>query len=152
MIHSERAPHYAWLLLLFRLLALLFILLFVYMVLERLPGWWGMALASFLLLWANMAFANMRFELHEDGFEAWFWPFRSRTPYAEIERVEVRPRFPWIAGFGLHYFWGTWWFTTRYQSCVVIHREGRSKVAFTPKEPEAFAKLLRQRVKKTKKK
>lgn len=143
-VHVEKAPHYEWLLIFFRLLTLFFIGLFAWMVMNEQEGWWGIAIASFLMIWATLSFSNIHYELHEDAFEAWFWPFRSRAVYEEIEQVEIGS-VPFLAGLGLHYLAGTWWYSTRYRPCVLIRRKGRSAIGITPKEPQSFLNMIEQR-------
>lgn len=145
VIHSEKAPHHTWLLIVFRLLTLFFIGMFSYMALNGVEGWQSLAITSFLMVWATLSFSNMHYELHEERFEAWLWPFSSKTPYTEITSVEIHNSYPWYVGFGMHFFAGTWWLTSHYGEYVLISRQGKSAVAFTPKNPRTFVKMIEER-------
>ncbi len=147
-IHSERADHAWWVLLLLRLLALGMVLLFAWMYWYQLPGWPGLLFASLLTAWALLGFQEMRYELTDEAVVAWFWPFKTTVRYADIEKVEI-VRAPWWVGIGCHWARGAWWYLGRYGQCVLVTAHGKG-VAMTPKEPERLAKLLRERKKSLK--
>ena len=150
-IYSEKAPHYPLLVTAFNLLALAFVLIFANLAWNQNEGWWGFFIAAPLMTWGALSFSNMRYELSDEALTAWLWPLRSRAEYTDIEKIEVLESFPWYVGLGMHWFRGTWWVTTRYQACVLVHKEGKSILAFTPQHPEEFANLLREKVKRAKK-
>ncbi len=144
-IHSEKADIAWWILLLFRLLACGMVLLFAWMAWEGIEGWWGLAFASFLSVWAFLSFDAMRYELSAEEVTAWFWPFRTRIRLSAISRVEVKRRVPWWVGVGCHWWKNSWWYIGRPGSYLhVVQRDGKG-LAMTPKEPERFAVLIRER-------
>ena|GEM_PF-3000410 len=145
-IHSEKADQTWWVLLIFRLLALIIVLLFAWTAWNRLPGWLGLLFGAFLITWAYLAFQDMHYELTEEGVVAWFWPFKTMVKYAAIEKIDVAPA-PWWIGIGCHWWKGIWWYLSRTRNCVrVTTRAGRG-IAMTPKNPERLVALIREQSK-----
>ncbi|MBR9692943.1 hypothetical protein GOV07_03375 [Candidatus Woesearchaeota archaeon] len=150
IIYSEKAPHYPLLVTAFNLLALAFVLIFANLAWNQNEGWLAFFIAAPLMTWGALSFSNMRYELDEEAVTAWLWPLRSRIEYKDVEKIEILEKYPWYVGLGMHWFKGTWWVTTRYQPCVLIHQKGKSNLAFTPTNPDAFVAMLKEHIKKAK--
>lgn len=145
----EKAPQHWWVAALFRGCALALLILFISMAWTGTEGWWVTGIVSLVLLLASISFTNMHYELHDDRVEAWLWPFSERIPFVAITRVERGKRIPWYAGMGIHGFWGTLYFNSRYGEAVVIHHEKGGwwkRVALTTKDPASFAREVEERV------
>lgn len=149
--YVEKAPQYWWLLLLLRFLALSAILLFARMALADEEGRWAMLAVAIVLSLVSISFAEMHYELDEEGLKAWFWPFRAKAPYDAIAKVELGT-VPWYAGMGAHRVFGTLYMNPVYGKAVVVHRTNgwSPRLVITPRDPRTFARLLEERVRRAK--
>lgn len=100
---------------------------------------------SALVMWS---FFSIKFRITKDGVEAVMPPFKYSIPFSEIKEVKTIEDIPWYAGWGLRMWGRRLAFVSMRKSAVEIERKRGffRRLVLTTRNPEEFAKIVRERL------
>jgi hypothetical protein len=153
VIHEENAPYSNTMKLILLLALLLFIMITLLSWMDvsgSREGFQIVAIVTAVVAYAYWSFFNMKFRITTEGVEASMPPFSHVVKYPNIDDVYV-DKVPWWTGWGLRLWWRRIAFVSRHGAAVVVKKKSGIFRTFmlSTKDPENFARMIRDNMKRT---